>query len=91
MKQLEPARRARSPGDYAQNNCQAPTSELLAALLIAACRSSEEEHPLGLTLALGNVGIYSYELQRQLAAYIGCADENRAYRTRRLTTQLKRK
>jgi hypothetical protein len=91
VKQLEPTRWARSPGDYEQNNCQAPAAELLATLLIAACRSSEEEHPLDLMLALGNVGIYSYALQRQLAAYIGCADENRAYRTRRLTTQLERK
>jgi hypothetical protein len=62
-------------------------AEVLAALLIAACRSSEEEHPLDLMGALGDVEIDSYALQRQLAAHIGCEDEDRAYHAGRFAAR----
>jgi hypothetical protein len=63
------------------------SSELLAAILIGACRFSEEEHPLDLMVALSDVEIDSYELQRQLAVYIDCKDEDRAYHARRFVAR----
>jgi hypothetical protein len=59
------------------------SSQLLAALLIAACRFSEDAHPLDLVVALDNVEINSYALQRQLAAYVNCENEDRDYHARR--------